>query len=50
MDVFYLTVTNAYGCSVLDSIDLNVITGIEESSKQENPQSILFIPIKCRDI
>jgi len=42
--VFYLTVTNAYGCSVLDSIDLNVVTGIEDLQNRENPQSIRVYP------
>ena len=43
--VFYLTVTNEYGCSVLDSITFNLITGIEEiRSDENNPQSIRVYP------
>ena len=43
--VFYLALINEYGCSVLDSVILNLVTGIEEiSSDENNPQSICVYP------
>ena len=42
--VFYLTVLNEYGCSVLDSITLNVITDIEDINSDNNPRSIRVYP------
>jgi hypothetical protein len=43
--VFYLTVINGNGCSVLDSIALNIITGIKDiPPDKENRQSIHVYP------